>query len=76
MLSFADLSWFLSDFGYDPDLLGRDEIDQRAPLGLQGIVRTSRTILHGRCFLNLDSFAPAADWKEFSPSMATQVGDS
>jgi hypothetical protein len=37
-------------------------------LGLQGIVRTSRTILSGRCFLNLDGFAPAADWEELSPS--------
>ena len=71
------LSWFLRDFGYDPDLLGRDELDQRALLGLQGIVRTSRTILNGRCFLNLDGFAPAADWEEFCPSVArTQVAHS
>jgi len=71
------LSWFLRDFGYDPDLLGRDEVDQRAVLGLQGIVRTSRTILNGRCFLNLDGFAPAADWEELSPSVArSQVGGS
>jgi hypothetical protein len=68
------LSWFLRDFSYDPDLLGRDEVDQRALLGLQGIVRTSRTILNGRSFLNLDSFAPAADWEEFLPS-GTQVHD-
>jgi hypothetical protein len=71
------LSWFLRDFGYDPDLLSRDEIDQWALLGLQGIVRTSRTILNGRCFLNLDSFALAAEWKEFSPSVAiTHMGNS
>ena|ERR1700730_17196158 len=71
------LSWFLRDFGYDPDLLGRDEVDQRAVLGLQGIVRTSCTILNRRCFLNLDGFAPAADWEELSPSVGkNQVGDS
>jgi hypothetical protein len=71
------LSWFLRDFGYDPDLLGGDEVDQRALLGLQGIVRTSCTILNGRCFLSLDGFAPAPDWEEFSPSVVrTQAVDS
>ena len=24
------LNWFLRDFGYDPDLLGRDEVDEKA----------------------------------------------
>jgi hypothetical protein len=63
------LSWFLRDFGYDPDLMGRDEIDERALVGLRGILRTSRTILNGRCFTNLDGFAPAADWEELQPSL-------
>jgi hypothetical protein len=62
------LHQFLQDFGYDPDLLGREEIDERALVGLRGIVRTSQTILNGRCFLNLDGFAPAEEWKEFSGS--------
>jgi len=39
------LSWFLRDFGYDPDLLGREEVDEKALLGLRGILRTSKTIL-------------------------------
>jgi hypothetical protein len=63
------LSWFLRDFGYDPDLMGRDVVDEKALLGLRGIVRTSRTILNGRCFLNLDGFAPAADWEELQPAL-------
>jgi hypothetical protein len=33
------LNWFLRDFGYDTDLLGRDEVDEKALLGLRGIVR-------------------------------------
>ncbi len=33
------LRWFLRDFGYDQDLMGRDEVDERALLGLSGIVR-------------------------------------
>ena len=61
--------WFLRDFGYDPDLMGRDEVDEKALLGLQGILRTSRTILNGRTFLNLSGFAPACDWE------ALYVGD-
>src|SRR5262245_52975950 len=27
------LSWFLRDFGYDPDMMGRDEVDEKAVLG-------------------------------------------
>src|ERR1041385_5640628 len=61
------LSWFLRDFGYDPDLFGRDEVDEKALLGLRGIVRISRTILNGRSFLNLDGFAPAGEWEEIEP---------
>ena len=58
------LNWFLRDFGYDPDLFGRNEVDEKALLGLRGILRTSRTVLNGRSFLNLNGFAPAADWDE------------
>ena len=55
------LNWFLRDFAYDTDLLGQDEVDEKALLGLKGIIRTSRKTLAGRCFLNLDGFAPAAE---------------
>jgi len=60
------LNWFLRDFGYDTELLGRDEVDEKALLGLQGVVRTSRTTLNGRSFLNLGGFAPAGEWEELS----------
>jgi hypothetical protein len=56
------LNWFLRDFGYDTDLLGRDEVDEKALAGLTGVVRTSRRVLAGRVFLNLEAFAPTADW--------------
>ena len=62
--------WFLRDFNYNIDLLGRDELDEKALLGLQGIVRVSHTTLNGHSFLNLDGFAPAADWEEFAPAPA------
>ena len=69
------LSWFLRDFGYDPDLLGRDEVDEKSLLGLRGVVRTSRTALNGRSFLNLEAFAPAGEWEELSVA-TVRAGDS
>ncbi len=60
------LNWFLRDFDYDRDLFGRDEVDEKALLDLTGVVRTSRTTLNGRSFLNLEAFAPAGEWKELS----------
>jgi hypothetical protein len=65
------LSWFLRDFGYDPDLMGREEVDEKALLGLRGVLRTSRTVLNGRSFLNLEGFAPAGDWDEDSTAVRT-----
>jgi hypothetical protein len=56
------LNWFLRDFAYDTDLLGRDEVDEKALRGLTGIIRTSHRTLAGRSFLNLDGFAPSGEW--------------
>jgi hypothetical protein len=67
------LNWFLRDFGYDQDLMGRDEVDDKALLGLAGVLRTSRTILNGRSFLNLDGFAPAGEWEEPCVSSDSEV---
>ncbi len=60
------LSWFLRDFGYDSDLLIRDEIDEKALVGLQGVVKTSHVVVHGRSLLTLDAFAPAEAWEAAS----------
>jgi hypothetical protein len=60
------LNWFLRDFGYDPDLLGRDEVDEKCLLGLSGVLRTSRKALAGRIFLNLEAFAPSNEWEFIS----------
>jgi hypothetical protein len=57
------LHWFLRDFGYDADLLNRDQVDEKALLNLRGVVRTSHKILNGRAYQNLDSFAPAGEWE-------------
>ncbi len=60
------LSWFLRDFGYDMDSLGREEVDERALLGLRGIVRLGRASVGGRFFPNFEAFAPEAEWQERS----------
>ena len=70
--------WFLRDFIYDPDLLGRDEIDEKALLGLRGMVKISRTVVNGASHVNFDGFAPARQWQEFSappllPSPGSEV---
>jgi hypothetical protein len=57
------LAWFLRDFGYDQVLFGRDEIDDRAVVGLRGVVRLTHTTANGRSYQNLDAFAPEADWQ-------------
>ena len=63
------LNWFLRDFGYDAELLGQDEVDEKALVGLRGIVKVSRALVNGRCFVNLDAFSPAAEWEE--PAVAS-----
>ena len=67
------LTWFLRDFGYDPDLFNRDQIDEKAFLNLRGIVRTSYTNLNGHSYQNLDAFAPATEWEALSRSSDDQV---
>jgi len=60
------LAWFLRDFGYDTELLGRDELEEKRLLGLEGVIKVSHTTMSGRTYLNLDAFAPAGEWDEFT----------
>jgi len=60
------LTWFLRDFGYDTELLSRDQVDEKALRNLRGVVRTSFTNLNGHSYQNLDSFAPAFEWEALS----------
>src|SRR5438128_7156951 len=70
------LSWFLRDFGYDTELLGRDEIDDKGLIGLRGVVKISHVVRHGIRILNLDGFAPASQWEELSAALPADVGRS
>jgi hypothetical protein len=60
------LSWFLRDFGYDAELLGKNEIDDKALIDLWGVVKVSEVTVHGVSLLNFDGFAPAGRWEELS----------
>jgi hypothetical protein len=62
------LNWFLRDFGYDAELLDRDEVDESQLVGLRGVVKISRIIFNGNSLLRFDGFAPAGRWEELSPA--------
>ena len=67
------LNWFLRDFGYDTELLGRDEIDDKSLIGLRGVVKISHVVLNGTSLLNLDGFAPASQWEELSTASSASL---
>ena len=62
------LNWFLRDFGYDAELLGRDEVDERQLVRLTGVVKISHIVFSGTSLLRFDGFAPAGRWEELSPA--------
>jgi hypothetical protein len=62
------LTWFLRDFGYDTESIGRDEVDEGQLVGLKGVVKISHIVFNGASLLRLDGFAPACRWEELSPA--------
>ncbi len=62
------LNWFLRDFGYDTELLGRDEVDETQLVGLKGLVKISHIVINGTSLVRLDGFAAAGRWEELSPA--------
>jgi hypothetical protein len=70
------LGWFLRDFLYDPDLFGREEVDEKAISGLRGVVKISHTTVNGTSLLNFDGFAPASQWAELSSTSSLKNGES
>jgi len=70
------LGWFLRDFLYDPELLAREQVDERALAGLRGVVKISHTVIHGISLINLDGFAPASQWEELSAAPASNSSSS
>jgi len=70
------LNWFLRDFSYDTELLGRDEIDEKSLAELRGVVKISHTVVNGTSLLNLDGFAPASRWDELSSALPVSASRS
>jgi len=68
------LNWFLRDFDYDSDLLGRDEVDEKALIGLQGVVKVTQVVNNGTSLHRLDGFAPSSQWDELSPRNIAESG--
>jgi len=68
------LGWFLRDFGYDPQLMQEEQIDEKEVIGLRGVVRVSHVSINGRTFTNVDAFAPESTWVEgrFRPTSAAE----
>jgi len=66
------LGWFLRDFLYDNELLGHEEVDEKALSGLRGVVKISHTTVNGTSLLNFDGFAPASQWAELSSTSCTK----
>ncbi len=70
------LTWFLRDFGYDTELLGRDEIDEKSLVGLCGVVKISHVVVNGVSLLNLDGFAHASQWEELASAPLANLAGS
>jgi hypothetical protein len=65
-------NWFLSDFGYNVELLGRAEVDKTQLIGLTGVVKISHVILSCASLLRLDGFAPGVvAGRKFRPQIST-----
>jgi hypothetical protein len=70
------LNWLLRDFGYDTELLGQDEIDDKNLLGLRGVIKVRHIVVNGASVLTLDGFAPASQWGQLSTTSLPTVAAS
>jgi len=67
--------WFLRDFGYDSELLARNEIRDKSLVGLRGVVKTCHVVAKSLSRIILNEFAPADQWKTLStPSTPNEFG--
>ncbi len=60
------LRWFLSDFGYDSDLMAEEELDDRRVVGLEGVIRLAYWGMNGTRRLDVQGFAKLDRWAELS----------
>jgi hypothetical protein len=69
------LNWFLRDFGYDTELLGRNEVDETQVVGLCGVVKITHNCANGTSLLNLDGFAVKDRWEELNAETKDETSD-
>ena len=62
------LRWFLTDFGYDAELLAAEELDDRRVVGLEGVIRLAYWGADGHRRLDVEGFAPTERWPEHCPA--------
>ncbi len=67
------LRWFLSDFGYDAELLAAEELDDRRVVGLEGVIRLAYWGTDGSRRLDVEGFAPTERWEEAQNSMKPET---
>ena len=60
------LGWFLRDFLYDPELLALEQVEEKALVGLRGVVNISHAVVNGISLIDLDGFASASQWEKLS----------
>jgi len=65
------LNWFLRDFGYDTEMLGRDEVDETQLVGLNGVVKASHIVSTALPCSGSTALHPLADGKNFHPQIWT-----
>jgi hypothetical protein len=58
------LQWFLKDFGYDPELLAAEVLDDRRVVGLEGVIRLGHWGTDGQRRLDVQGFARKERWLE------------
>ena len=66
------LSWFLRDFGYDAELLGKNEIDDKALIDLWGVVKVSEVTYMASRFSTSTALRRRPGGKN-SPSLPTAI---
>ena len=49
------------------------QVDDRALIGLEGVLKISYATIRGLSLLNLDAFAPASSWRELSAEGEPEV---
>ena len=68
------LNWFLRDFGYDAELLERDEVDEKQLVGLRGVIKISPSLSTAVPCSDSTALRQPASGKNFTHYSRTPAG--